>query len=123
MRDGPLIEDPWPTKADALAAASLIAEQARKLYGDELAGVWLYGSRARGDNKPDSDLDVLVVKRSKEFDPRNQLQWQLRRVLEPECFDSLVFILVYIHVAYADQINEWDTMFFRNVRADAIPVP
>lgn len=35
----PLIENPWPTKADALAAAAVIAEQARILYGDELEGV------------------------------------------------------------------------------------
>lgn len=25
------------------------------------AKVWLYGSRARGDSKPDSDFDLLVV--------------------------------------------------------------
>ena len=122
MRE-PLIEDPWPTKADALAAAAVIAEQARTLYGDELEGVWLYGSRARGDNKGDSDLDVLVVKRSKEFDPRNQLLWKLHRVLEPHYFDSLTWILVYIHVSYTKQFKEWDTMFYRNVRADAIRIP
>ena len=123
MRGDPLIENPWPTKADALAAAGIIADQARILYGDELEGVWLYGSRARGDNKPDSDLDVLVVKRSKDFDPRNKLQRKFRRALEPEYFDGLVWILIYIHVAYAEQFKEWDTMFYRNVRGDAIPVP
>ena len=123
MRDTPLIEDPWPTKSDALDAASLIARQARKLYGDELAGVWIYGSRARGDNEPDSDLDVLVVKRSKDFDPRNQLLWKLHSALEDHYFDSFVWILVYIHIAYANQFKSWDTMFYRNVRADAIPVP
>ena len=123
MRDSSLIEDPWPTKTDALAAGALIADQARKLYGNDLEGIWLYGSRARGDNRPDSDLDVLLVKRSKDFDPRNKLQWRLHRALEPEYFDGLVWVLVYIHIAYAEQFKEWDTMFFRNVRADAIPVP
>ena len=123
MRDTLLIEDPWPTKADALVAAGLIADQARILYGDELEGVWLYGSRARGDNKADSDLDVLVVKRSKDFDPRNQLLWKLHSALEHHYFDGFVWILVYIHIAYAKQFKTWDTMFYRNVRADAIPVP
>lgn len=34
-------------------------------YGDELDGVWLYGSRARGERTHDeSDIDVLVVTRS-----------------------------------------------------------
>ena len=121
-RDELLTEDPWPTKADALAAAGVIADQARILYGEELKGVWLYGSRARGDNGPDSDLDVLVVKRSEDFDPRNQLLWKLHRALTPAYFDRLVWIDVYIHVAYARQFEEWDTMFYRNVRADAVPV-
>ena len=31
------------------------------LYGDRLRGVILFGSEARGDAGPDSDIDVLVV--------------------------------------------------------------
>ena len=31
------------------------------LYGDRLVRLVLYGSRARGDTSPDSDIDVLVV--------------------------------------------------------------
>ncbi|MCC6475701.1 nucleotidyltransferase domain-containing protein [bacterium] len=30
-------------------------------YGDRLAKLVLYGSQARGDAEPDSDIDVLVV--------------------------------------------------------------
>lgn len=30
-------------------------------YGERLAGLVLFGSRARGDHDPDSDIDVLVV--------------------------------------------------------------
>lgn len=66
---------------------------------------------------------MLVVKRSKEFDPRDRLLAKLWRVLEPDHFDSLTRILIYIHVSYAEKFNEWDTMFYRNVRADAIPIP
>jgi len=31
------------------------------LYADRLVRVMLFGSQARGDAKPDSDIDVLVV--------------------------------------------------------------
>lgn len=31
-----------------------------EIYGDRLAGVVLYGSRARGDERPDSDYDIAV---------------------------------------------------------------
>ncbi len=32
-----------------------------EIYGDRLVKIILYGSQARGDAKPDSDIDVLVV--------------------------------------------------------------
>jgi len=34
-----------------------------KLYGERLTHVILFGSHARGDAQPDSDIDVLVVLR------------------------------------------------------------
>jgi predicted nucleotidyltransferase len=33
----------------------------KRLLGEQLEAVYLYGSQARGDAQPDSDIDVLVV--------------------------------------------------------------
>jgi predicted nucleotidyltransferase len=33
----------------------------RAAYGTRLKGVYLYGSRARGDHDADSDVDILIV--------------------------------------------------------------
>lgn len=33
-------------------------------YGDRLAALYVFGSRARGDHRPDSDLDLAVVLRN-----------------------------------------------------------
>jgi predicted nucleotidyltransferase len=50
-------------------------------YGDDLDGVWLYGSRARGERGHDeSDIDVLVVTRSPRDD--DQMYAILHRVLD-----------------------------------------
>ncbi len=37
------------------------AEIIREVYGDRLAGIVLYGSVARGDDGPESDIDILVL--------------------------------------------------------------
>ena len=38
-----------------------LRKQFEKVYGDRLIHMMLFGSRARGDAEPDSDIDVLVV--------------------------------------------------------------
>ena len=38
-----------------------IKESLRSLYGDRLKGLVLYGSEARGDAVPGSDIDVLCI--------------------------------------------------------------
>jgi uncharacterized protein len=44
-----------------------LRSQLAVLLGDRLEAVYLYGSQARGDARPDSDIDVLVVLRG-DFD-------------------------------------------------------
>ncbi len=43
------------------AALEAFSEAIRRRYGTKLAGVHLFGSRARGDFEPLSDVDVAVV--------------------------------------------------------------
>jgi predicted nucleotidyltransferase len=38
-----------------------IRPRLERAFGERLRGVILYGSRARGDHGPDSDLDLLVL--------------------------------------------------------------
>ena len=45
------------------AALSAYVERVSSLFPDDVIAVILYGSQARGDARPDSDIDVLVVLR------------------------------------------------------------
>lgn len=51
----------------------------RNVYGDAVSGVFLYGSYARGDNKDDSDIDIVAIVRGERIDLQNKLKtiWDL----------------------------------------------
>lgn len=50
-----------PGPFDPLAIARAVTEELRVLYGGRLIRVLLFGSWARGDAHPESDIDLLVV--------------------------------------------------------------
>ena len=50
-----------PTEDEVSGALQRVAAEVRQRYGDRLRGIYLFGSRARGDHRPDSDADVAVV--------------------------------------------------------------
>ncbi|MDP2755269.1 MAG: nucleotidyltransferase domain-containing protein [Nitrospirota bacterium] len=50
------------TETETKAVGELIGGL-KKLYGENLSKVILYGSKARGDSRKDSDIDVMVVLR------------------------------------------------------------
>jgi predicted nucleotidyltransferase len=62
---------------DPFAIAHAVAEDLRRLYGGRLKKVLLFGSWARGDAHPDSDIDLLVV-----LDRVDSVWEELRRMNE-----------------------------------------
>ncbi|MDO8485901.1 MAG: nucleotidyltransferase domain-containing protein [Candidatus Limnocylindrales bacterium] len=44
-----------------IAIARQMRQGLSEIYGKRLRGVFLYGSRARGEQGPDSDVDILIV--------------------------------------------------------------
>ena len=101
----------------------MVAGKARELYGDELVEVLLYGSRASGDHCPESDLDILLVKKSATL-RRDPLREQLGDFVHIDlATNSSSWCLVSLYASSVEQVRTWDTTFYRNVRADAVEVP
>lgn len=66
---------------DRTKIAHEVALELRDLYGDRLRDVVLYGSSARGDAQPESDIDLLVVldevpSRQRELARMNDVLWR-----------------------------------------------
>jgi len=56
-----------------------LKEGLARIYGDRLKGVYLYGSYARGDARPDSDVDLLVVE-TEPFSPQRSRRKEAARL-------------------------------------------
>jgi len=49
------------TRRQALEIAAKVRSELEKLYSSRLRGVYLYGSAARDQLTPDSDIDIAIV--------------------------------------------------------------
>jgi len=49
------------SREQALKIAGKVRSELEKLYGERLRGVYLYGSAARDQLTPDSDIDIAII--------------------------------------------------------------
>jgi predicted nucleotidyltransferase len=91
----------------------------KKNLGDRLDELMLFGSKARGDDRPDSDLDVLVIVTTDD--------WRICDVVYDIVTD--IFLQTDISISpkviskkFLEQLRKEDTFFFRNISRDAIAV-
>ncbi|MGA8028062.1 MAG: nucleotidyltransferase domain-containing protein [Bryobacteraceae bacterium] len=96
------------TDASPLARADPILTKFRdaltEMYGDRLERVVLYGSRARGDARPDSDYDVAVFLRDMGDRDRLKEMDRLTDITTAILYDTGEFIeaLPYSAASYND---------------------
>ncbi|MBM3330421.1 nucleotidyltransferase domain-containing protein [candidate division WOR-3 bacterium] len=90
----------------------------RELYGERLVRLVLFGSQARGDARPDSDIDVVVVLRG-DVD----VEVERRRVLPITAELSLEHNVVILCVYLSERrFGQEQSLLLRNVRTEGIAV-
>ena len=78
----------------------------------------LYGSHARGDARPDSDVDLLVVLRG-EYEPYREIRRMGVMRLEIELRHG---VDLSMQPYRTDEVDDPDNLFMRAIAADAIAV-
>lgn len=87
--------------------------KAKQLLGNNLVDILIYGSVARNETHPDSDIDVIVIVK------RNAHKNQMK--LAQLAFDILLETREYISVQTMKPKDlKRDTIFLHNVRREAI---
>ena len=88
-----------------------------KALGTQLVGIWLFGSKARGDSEPDSDIDLLIVIPELDWSLWDQIRMIAARV-------SLEYdVLLNTHILDRSRWNEqgqYRGMLWRAVQQDGV---
>ena len=96
----------------------LVIKKCKKLlqqhYSDRFAGLILYGSRARGQEEPESDIDLLVLL-DQPFDYFQEI-WHLAELLYPLQLET--DRLLSVKPAALQDFQSGTLQFYRNARRE-----
>lgn len=98
-------------------AAGQFADKLRQRFESQLVSIVVFGSRARGDADPDSDMDVLVV-----LDEASPATRKVVRYLAVEVW-LMYGIYLSTRVWSADhwrEVEEMQMLLYQNIRRDGI---
>lgn len=87
--------------------------------GDRVCAITLFGSRARGDARPDSDFDILVVVDKDDFELSEQIGRIAYGVYWDDDFRRYLSVKIMSRDHYAF-LGSMPSSFFLNVEEEAV---
>jgi uncharacterized protein len=100
-------------------AVSACATSLADLLSDNLVGLWLFGSKARGDFDSDSDIDLLII--VKRLDPK--IRWRIRATAADCSLHHDVLFNTHIQVQEEwRKISRYAGTLWREIERDGIPL-
>lgn len=112
-----------PTEAEVEAALRRFAADLRRHYGDRLKGLYLFGSRARGDYEPFSDADVAVVLEDEDWELVGEVR-QLARLAHDVLIETGVEVQGWpvSLAAWGEPARHPEPALVKAMRRDAKPI-
>jgi len=100
--------------AEEASALEGLSHGLRERFSSAIHGIYLYGSKARGDFRPESDIDVLVIA---DQDLRDDVGWAASLIASEVITEGGPYLSVFVSTP-----QHWalDTPFLLNVRKDAV---
>jgi len=106
------------TQEDLAIILRKLNKALKRLLGQRLEAVYLYGSHARGDARPDSDIDVLIVIKGA-FNYFDMVQKVSRQTAKLSLEYNTVISCVY---ATKDDYEHRRTPLLLNIRREGVAV-
>lgn len=88
-------------------------------FGQDVTDVRLFGSKARGEAGPDSDVDILVLVKRPDYALKHAILWLSAEV--SLAYDVLLSPRVVPPAAW-QKMGRADTLFYRTVCTEGIPL-
>ena len=88
-------------------------------FGSQIVGMRLFGSKARGDAHPDSDIDVLVVTRRDDWKLKDEIGKVVTSILLEE---SIYLSVKVLGMPSFRRLTRLSSPFLKNISRDGIPL-
>ncbi len=110
-----LLERPPPPNISYDELIRILREKLER-YADDIEAGYVYGSRARGNNKPTSDADIIIF--WKRLQPVDTLR-TIRADIEEALGIKIDFVSCHYTQKFVNHVDQRDIEYFNNVSVDA----
>ncbi len=94
-----------------------VTERLREVLGENLVAVVAFGSRVRGDFNGESDFDVLILVRKRDFEVIEEV---VKAFDEEEERTNIPFSPIIKPIDIFQKEGAFNTIFYRNIKKEGI---